>query len=285
MEIGVNSYEKDTIKLLNYCHQIGVNHVCLASSTINSYIKKGYLDYEELKLLKELFERNGIRITAMIITDSPSQHALLYEPGSEKEREAFCLTLETLGKVGIDTAVIFPKVVEPINKFKKEEYWRKIEKFYEIFMSTAENAHVKVANHAFYRSWSMIKNTKSLSRLLKLIPSQYNGITYCPGIYLMGDNPYEAITLFSDKIFLAHIRNLRIIEEYPGYKEVFLTEGDLDINKILELLEAIGFRGIICPEHLGKKDNTSKDLQVEAIRYLKNLLKRNTEELTLDSIL
>ncbi|MEM2180360.1 MAG: hypothetical protein QXP32_06055 [Nitrososphaeria archaeon] len=54
---------------------------------------------------------------------------------------------------------------------------------------------------------------------------------------------------------------------------------------ILELLEAIGFRGIICPEHLGKKDNMDKDLQVEAIRYLKNLLKKNTEELTLDSIL
>ncbi|MBS7624757.1 MAG: sugar phosphate isomerase/epimerase [Candidatus Bathyarchaeia archaeon] len=276
MRVGIVAYERDYVKLAHYCHRIGVSEVCLASSSIEGYNEKGYVDLDPLKAYKSGLEGFGINLGAIVITRGLSHDAILGEAGSEREREKLLLTLENIGKTGIGVAVVYPLVERPISKLRREECWRKIIKFYDFLVDSAERFKVKLANHAFYHPWSMIRNMKTLYRLISEAPSPYNGVTYCPGLYQMGDDPYEAIIIFKEKIFFAHARNLRKIWPHPRFEEVPLDRGDIDMARVLGLLKIVGYNGVICPEHLGESGG-ERDLQAEAVEYLKSLLAKIDE--------
>jgi len=271
LKVGIHSHEKDADKLIQYCRQIGVDAVCLACSAVEGYEEKGFPDLEALKAFKGTLEKAEISIPTMIVSKWPSQEVLLSKPGSEKELEALCLTLEVLGKAQVESVLIYPEVDRPVSRLREEECWRGIRRFYEALVDFAERSHVKLANHAFYHPWKVIRNAETLTRLLSEIPSPYNGVTYCQGLYQMGDNPYEAITLFGEKIFFVHARDLKKLRYPHRFEEVFLGEGDIDILKTLRLLEAMGYKGIICPEHLGSPRLEGENLEAKAVEYLKRL--------------
>jgi len=272
LKIGIHSGERDVAELIRYCHQIGVNAVCLACSAIEGYDEKGCPDLETLKAFKDELGKAGVSLPAMTISRWPSQEVLLSKPGSEKELEAICLTLEALGKAGVETVLIYPEIDRPMSRLREVECWSRIRRFYEVLVDSAERANVKLANHAFYHPWRIIRDTETLVRLLDEIPSPYNGVTYCQGLYQMGDDPYGAVTTFGDKIFLAHARDLKRLRYPHRFDEVFLGEGDIDIPKTLRLLEAIGYGGIICPEHLGAPKVEGANLEAKAIEYLSGIM-------------
>jgi len=272
LRIGIHSSETVHVKLVQSCRQIGVTSVCLACSAIEGYDERGCPNPEALDVFKDKLEEAGIGLAAMIISRWPSQEGLLSKSGSEKELENLCLTLETLGKAGVGTVLIYPEVDRPVGRLREEECWRGIRKFYEILVDSAERAHVKLANHAFYHPWKVIRDTRTLVRLLEENPSPYNGVTYCQGLYQMGDDPYEAVTIFGPKIFMAHARDLKKLRYPHRFEEVFLGEGDIDVPKTLRLLEAIGYEGIICPEHLGSPKIEGEDLQAKAVQYLRRTM-------------
>ena len=272
MRIGIHSSEKNAAKLIKYCSEIGVKAVCLACSAIDGYNETGYPELEALKTFKNEVEKAGISVSSMIISRWPSQEVLLSKQESEKELEALCLTLEILGKAGVAAVLIYPDVDRPVGRLKEEECWRGIRKFYETLVDHAERAGVRLANHAFYHPWRVIRDMRTLIRLLEEVPSPYNGITYCQGLYQMGDDPYEAVTIFGDRIFLAHARDLKKLRYPHRFEEVFLGEGDIDIPKTLMLLDAIGYDGIICPEHLGTPSVDGEDLQARSVEYLKKFV-------------
>jgi len=274
LRIGIHSSQRDQKELIRYCRDIGVSAVCLSCSAIEGYDEMGYPDLEALKVFKEKLEKAGISLPAMIASKWPSQEVLLSRPGSEKELEVLCLTLETLGKAGIGTLLIYPEVERPVSRLKEEECWRGIERFYDALVESAERSHVKLANHAFYHPWKVIRNTETLIRLLEENASPYNGVAYCQGLYQMGDSPYEAITIFGDKIFLAHARDLKKLRYPHWFEEVFPGEGDIDMPKTLRLLKAVGYEGIICPEHLGSPRTEEEDLQAKAVEYLRRIMRQ-----------
>lgn len=274
MKIGIHSSERHIVELIGYCRQIGVNAVCLACSAIEGYDEKGCPDLETLKTYKDKLGKAGVSLPAMIISKWPSQEVLLSKLGSEKELEALCLTLETLGKTGVETALLYPEVDRPVNRLREGECWRGIRRFYDVLVDSAERAHVKLANHAFYHPWKVVRDTKTLVRLLEEIPSPYNGVAYCQGLYQMGDDPYQAITIFGDKIFLAHARDLKKLRYPHHFEEVFLGGGDIDMSKTLRLLEAVGYEGIICPEHLGAPKVEGENLEAKAVEYLSGIISR-----------
>jgi len=271
LRVGIHSGEKDADKLIQYCRQIGVEAVCLACSAVEGYEKEGFPDLEALKAFKGTLEKAGINLPTMIVSRWPSQGVLLSQPGSEKELESLCLTLEVLGKAQVESVLIYPEVDRPVGRLIEEECWRGIRRFYGALVDCAERSHVKLANHAFYHPWKVVRNTETLNRLLNEVPSPYNGVAYCQGLYQMGDDPYEAVTLFGEKIFFAHARDLKKLRYPHRFEEVFLGEGDVDIPKTLGLLEAIGYKGIVCPEHLGSSKIKEENLEARAVEYLKRL--------------
>lgn len=60
---------------------------------------------------------------------------------------------------------------------------------------------------------------------------------------------YDAIDEYSGqgKIAYIHFRNVR--GKVPCYREVFLDEGDIDIFRVLSILQANQYTGVLIPDH------------------------------------
>lgn len=272
MKVGIHAAGKDIDRLIEYCGRIGVDQVCLSCSSIAGYDEDGYLNLNKLRDVKDRLQDAGIGVPTMII-GKVSQEALLGRPKAEGEIDNLCRTIECLGEASVKSVLFYVDLDRPENRVEEAWCWKRIAKFYERIIEQAEKAQVGIANHAFYHPWKMVRSVETLMKLLEEVPSPYNGVTYCPGLYQSGDNVYEAITLFGKKILFAHARDLRRRSlSSHQFDEVFLGEGDIDIPKVVKLLKAIGYEGIICPEHLGPQRFDGEDLQALAVGYLKNLL-------------
>ena len=271
MRVGICAGEGRLDEVIERCRRLGVDAICLSASTVKGYREKGYPNLEALRAIKDRLGKAGIDVPTISLGLWPSQEVLSGRVRSEDELQKLYMTLEVIGKAGIETALIYPALDRPMSRVVEEAYWRSIQRTYEVLLDAAERYHVKLANHAFYHPWKVIRNVETLCRLLVEAPSPYNGVTYCQGLYLIGDDPYEAVVLFGDKIFLAHARNLRKLGHAPYFEEVFLDEGDVDIPKTIRLLEAVGYDGMIYPEHLGAA-GAGEDLQAKAVSYLKKLV-------------
>src|SRR6185312_9058321 len=89
-----------------------------------------------------------------------------------------------------------------------------------------------------------------LQRLLTTVPSGHNGVCFCTGMHIMGGDVPSLVESFRGKIFYAQLRDVRY--RWPAAQEAFPGDGELDFPRILRLLDAAGYTGMIGPEHLGK---------------------------------
>ncbi|HEV2481744.1 MAG TPA: MFS transporter [Puia sp.] len=62
-----------------------------------------------------------------------------------------------------------------------------------------------------------------------------------------GGDPAAATEKYAEHIAYIHFRNVR--GKVPHYKEVFVDEGDIDMIKILRILKARNFQGVLIPDH------------------------------------
>ena len=62
-------------------------------------------------------------------------------------------------------------------------------------------------------------------------------------------NVYEALEHFAknNKIGYVHIRNIK--GKVPHYKETFIDEGDIDMERIIKILRKHSFEGVLIPDH------------------------------------
>ena len=60
---------------------------------------------------------------------------------------------------------------------------------------------------------------------------------------------YEATDRYSKqrKLAYVHFRNVR--GKVPHYRETFVDDGDIDMLRILRILKANDFRGVLIPDH------------------------------------
>jgi D-mannonate dehydratase len=288
MMIGFHTAEKDPKKLVSQCRSLGIHTVCLSYSAITSFNERGVPKASNLIAFKRSLQEFGVDIGAMI-APLPSAEALKGEPNAEEEITKLCRTIEAIGESEISTILfypldrtLFPRDRRALSSFilgeqgryslqsLKEDMrpggrrWPAVIKFFQRIVETAERSNVKVASHV----WDI----EYLTEILKAVPSPFNGATYCPGMYIIGGDPYSAITYLGiSKIFLAHARNLvKHGPRFQDYEEVFLDKGDIDISRCITLLKGIGYKGMIIPEHLGQPSDM--ELLPKAVEYLKSLL-------------
>ncbi len=105
--------------------------------------------------------------------------------------------------------------------------------------------------------------------ILEAVPSPSNGVTYCQGMYIFGEDPHTPDETWGmDRIFFCHARNL--IRHGPAfweYEEVPLDKGDVDIAKCVRALMDARYEGVMIPEHLGEGTSLA-----ESVAYLKGLI-------------
>ncbi|MEM2904472.1 MAG: TIM barrel protein [Candidatus Bathyarchaeia archaeon] len=213
------------------------------------------------------YSQAGVSVPVMLMSRWASTELLQGAPGAEQERSQLFRSLAALGEAEVGSLLFYVRLERAVDR--EPEQWRNLVGFYREFGREAERCGVRVATHAFYRSYSVVRNTETLTRLIKESSSRSVGVTYCQGLYLLGDDVYDAIRRFQSRIFFAHARDLR--KSGDTFEEVPLGKGDIDFARVLRLLQDAGYEGLICPEHLGQ-EQPGVDLEAEAVRYLKKLL-------------
>ncbi|HKK62478.1 MAG TPA: mannonate dehydratase [Bacteroidales bacterium] len=143
-------------------------------------------------------------------------------------------------------------------KVGHSELWNRLNFFLKELVPVAEQAGVTLAAHPDDPPLPYVRQTPRLvyqpnmyQDLIDIFPSASNKLEFCLGTIseMTEGDVYEATDIYSsqNKIAYVHFRNVK--GKVPRYKEVFVDEGDIDMLKILKILQKNNYQGIIIPDH------------------------------------
>ncbi len=153
-----------------------------------------------------------------------------------------------------------PEIKELFEKYKNvtsDDIWNNLKYFLEAIMPVCEECDVKMAIHPDDPPWDIfglpriIKDRDSLKKLLEMVPSKYNGLTFCTGsLGASSKNDLPAmIREFGDRIYFAHLRNVKVVDNHFNETAHESNTGSLDMYEIVKALQDVGFDGYIRPDH------------------------------------
>ncbi len=152
------------------------------------------------------------------------------------------------------------EIKELFEKYKgitAEDLWNNLKHFLEEIIPVCEECDVRMAIHPDDPPWDIfglpriIKNIEDIRRFLKLVDSPYNGLTFCTGsLGASASNDLPAmIREVGDRIYFAHLRNVKIRESWFNETAHLSDAGSLDMCEIVKALQDSGFNGYIRPDH------------------------------------
>lgn len=153
-----------------------------------------------------------------------------------------------------------PEIKELFEKYKgvtSDDLWNNLKYFLDAIMPVCGECDVKMAIHPDDPPWDIfglpriIKDRESLKKLLEIVPSKYNGLTFCTGsLGASSKNDLPAmIREFGDRIYFAHLRNVKVIDNHFNETAHESNTGSLDMYEIVKALQDVGFDGYIRPDH------------------------------------
>lgn len=273
-------------------------------------------DYGPLLHLKTRYEDAGFKLAA-IESSPPMDKIRLGLPGRDEEIEDICLFLRNMGVLDIpvwcynflakiswgrtsfttrgrggalvssyDHELMRKAPLTDAGVVTEEQMWENLAYFLERVIPVAEEAGVKMAMHpddpplSPFRGIGRIRcSLDNFQRLIDLVPSDYNGITFCQGNFaLMTDDVPAAIRHFGrqNKIFFVHYRDVRGRPE--KFSETFHDEGQTDMLACMRAYKEVGFTGVLRPDHVPTIEGDSNDNpgysslgRLFAIGYIKGL--------------
>ncbi|WP_319413333.1 mannonate dehydratase [uncultured Cohaesibacter sp.] len=150
-----------------------------------------------------------------------------------------------------------------------EEGWRAIEFMIDELLPTAEKAGVRLACHPHDPAYPreglngvhhVLGSLEGMKRFIALAPESPSlGFNFCQGtIAEMSSDPnaivLEAIREFGprQKIFMVHFRNIK--GGYLDFREAMPDEGSVDMAASIKAYREVGYKGILCPDHVPLSD-------------------------------
>lgn len=149
-----------------------------------------------------------------------------------------------------------------------EESWDAFTLFLERVIPVAEACGVALAFHpqdpplprdglrGFHH---VLGSVAGLKRYLDLTPSKHHVMNFCQGtVAEMCADPatevLEAIRYFGGrgKLFMVHFRNIQ--GGYGAFDEVYPDNGDVNMLAAMRVYKEVGYRGMICPDHVPISD-------------------------------
>jgi mannonate dehydratase len=139
-----------------------------------------------------------------------------------------------------------------------EELWRRLESFLEEVVPVAEQAGVRLAAHPDDPPMPIMRGQPRLvyqpdmyQRLIDAVPSKSNQLELCVGTLaeMTEGDVYQAVDAYSKQGKIAYIHLRNVVGKVPHYRETFIDEGDVDMIRILSILERNHFDGVILPDH------------------------------------
>jgi mannonate dehydratase len=261
--------------------QLGVDHVLTGGPRI---------PWEESRIrsMMENLKSGGLALGNMMISGFPN--TLYGKPGRDEEIEKVQLSIRAAARAGLPvveynfyahrivegyyeetgragaglTAFDYDRVKDlpPLPQegaHSLEEMWSNVAYFLKAVVPVAEESGVRLALHpndppapVSRRSGQIMGTVEGWKRLIDIVPSKSNGITFDCGVTReMGQNPVEVCRYFGERDCINHVhfRNVRVRAPYEKYTEVFLDEGEVNMFAVMKELVRQKYPRLVYPEH------------------------------------
>lgn len=242
---------------------------------------------EDLRARMDTLGAAGLTLSLMMFGGFPN--AIYGRPGRDEEIEKVGASIRAAGRVGLPvmeynfyahrivegyyqeegrggaglTAFDYEQVrdLPPLEDgaHSLEQMWENVAYFLKAVVPVAEEANVRLALHpndppppVSRGSGQIMGSVEGWKRLVDIVPSPHNGITYDCGVTReVGGDPVEVCRYFGarDCINHVHYRNVRMRVPREEYTEVFLDEGEVDMVAVMRELVRQGYPRLIYPEH------------------------------------
>lgn len=274
---GMNADEKQ----MQYIKQLGVDYVLMGGPRIP-------WKAEDLKAVMNKYKNSGLTVINMMI--GGHNNAIYGRAGRDDEIAKVKESIIAAGAAGLPvieynwyvdrlmegyyekkgrggsgiTAYDYAKVknlpAKPeIGTYTAEQIWDNITYFLKAVVPVAEKAGVRLSLHPndppapiSHGSPQIMATYDGWKRLLDIVKSPANGMTYDPGVCReMGLDPVEVLHYIGsrDQINHAHYRNVTTQEPFNKYEEVFFDTGDINMFAVMQEFFRVGYKRWIYPEH------------------------------------
>ncbi len=163
----------------------------------------------------------------------------------------------------------------------QEVYWERIEYFLKRVVPVATESKVRIACHPQdpmmpkdkgWRGVHTVLDGEGFKKFIEMSPSPYHGLNFCQGTVCEGlEDPanqiYHYIEYFGKrkKLFNLHFRNIN--GKFLDFTETFPDDGVVDFLKCMKAYKAVGYDGMVMPDHVPKIEGDPGGLQAFAFAF------------------
>jgi len=261
--------------------QIGVNDVLMGGPPIP-------WQEADLRSIMDRLKTGGLSLGNMMISGFPN--TLYGKPGRDEEIDKVRQSIRAAGRAGLpvveynfyahrlvegyyaqtgrggvglttfdyDRVKDLPPLADE-GAHTLEEMWANIAYFLKAVIPVAEESGVRLALHPndppaplSRGSQQIMGSVQSWKRLIEIVPSKANGITFDCGVTReMGHDPVEVCRYFGSRDVINHVHYRNVTVERPNekYTEVFIDEGLNDMFAVMKELLRQKYSRQIYPEH------------------------------------
>lgn len=296
--------------------QIGVNHAIVKLHPDLTKMPPPY-EIETVVEVKKRFEECGYMIAGLESDEFDMSRIKYGLDGRDEDLEKYCRMIRNCAEVGIpmicynfmptgwfrtstdiqgrggsllsgfDLKDVDPNELTEFGQVSEERMWNNLEYFLKAVVPVADKYKVQMALHPDDPPLSPIKgvgriltSADAFRRVLNVVPSDYNGITFCQATFkAMGEDMVELAKEWgkAGKIFFVHFRDISGQKE--KFQETFHDDGPTDMGAMLKLYDELGFDGPIRPDHVPTMAGESNDDagysmngRLYAIGYMRGLM-------------
>ena len=277
----LSSSRNADVKQMRRVKQLGIDYVLMGGPPVP-------WNKEDLRDIIDRFKANGLTVINMMI--SGFQNVILGREGRDDEIEKIKQSLVAAGEAGLPVVEynFYVKRLtegyynvegrggsgylgfnyEPVKTLpadpkigihSAEELWDNLSYFLKAIIPIAEKAGVRMALHpndppapVSYGSAQIMADLKGWKRLIEIVDSPSNGITFDCGVTReIGEDPIEVLRYFGsrDRINHMHFRNVNVEIPSVKYIEQFVDQGEVNMFAVMQELVKLKYRLGLFPEH------------------------------------
>ena len=97
----------------------------------------------------------------------------------------------------------------------------------------------------------LVYQPQMYQRLIDLNPSSANKLEFCLGTLaeMTEGDIYDTVDKYSHQGRLAYVHFRNVTGKVPHYRETFVDDGDIDMLRVIRILKANKFEGVLIPDH------------------------------------
>jgi len=312
LHLGVDQTDRLTL-----ARQIGVGHVITDVSHALSQVPHAAYA-ETLAGIQKRFAEAGLTLAGVEGHPVPAEKIKLGTAGCDRQIDDYVAAIQALGQVGVPmvcynfmaglgwyrTRTDVPgrggaltsefdlrdaEAQGPTEwgEVSEQTMWANMERFLKAVIPAAEKAGVQMAAHPddppvprLRGIARILTSADSYRRVMALVPSPVNGVTFCQANFKAMGEDVEALAAEwcrAGKVFFVHLRDIEGTRDH--FRETFHDNGPTDMARMMRIYHDNGFAGPMRPDHAPTLAGEAHDTpgytmqgKLFAIGYMKGLL-------------